>query len=112
LKEKRNMYKITIDPGICSFPIIVKAESDDMQHVKLHISTGCSSIQQAAKELKEVDAYKEIFVKPDQSTTYQVLSKYVPHPSCPVYTGILKAVEVAAGLALPKDATIKVEKMD
>jgi len=81
-----------------------------MQHVKLHISTGCSSIQQAAAELTEVDAFKELFVKLDQSTAYQILSKYVPHPSCPVYTGVLKAIEVAAGLALPKNAAITIEE--
>lgn len=104
------MYKVTVDPGICSFPIIIKAQSDDMQHVKLHIATGCASIQQAATELTEVDAFKELFVKLDQSTVYQILSKYVPHPSCPVYTGVLKAIEVAAGLALPKNASITIEE--
>jgi hypothetical protein len=32
------------------------------------------------------------------------------HPACPVPSGILKAIEVAAGLALPKDASIKPSK--
>ena len=31
------------------------------------------------------------------------------HPSCPVPIGILKAVEVAMGMALPKDAVIRFE---
>lgn len=105
------MYKITINPGICNFPIIIKAQSNDMQHVSIHIATGCSSIQKAAQEIAELDAYNELFVKPDQSETYKILSKYVPHPSCPIYTGILKAVEVAAGLALPADVTITMEKI-
>ena len=30
--------------------------------------------------------------------------------SCPVPSGIIKAIEVAAGLALPKDASIQVSK--
>jgi len=30
----------------------------------------------------------------------------IPHVSCPVITGVLKALEVSVGLALPKDATI------
>jgi hypothetical protein len=42
--------------------------------------------------------------------TYQLAAKYLTHSACPVPAGILKAVEVAAGLALPKDAAIKVSK--
>jgi len=30
----------------------------------------------------------------------------IPHVSCPVISGILKALEVSVGLALPKDAMI------
>jgi hypothetical protein len=30
--------------------------------------------------------------------------------ACPLYSGFLKAIEVAAGLALPKDAHILIEK--
>jgi hypothetical protein len=37
-------------------------------------------------------------------------SKHCPHPSCIVPSGIIKAVEVAADFALPKDAGIKIEK--
>ena len=33
-----------------------------------------------------------------------------PHVACPLYSGFFKAIKVAAGLALPKDAHILVEK--
>ena len=33
--------------------------------------------------------------------------KTIPHVSCPVISGVLKALEVGVGLALPKDAFIK-----
>lgn len=29
------MTKVTIDPGICGFPIIIHASSEDMQNVKI-----------------------------------------------------------------------------
>jgi hypothetical protein len=41
-----------------------------------------------------------------------MFSKHCPHPACPVPSGILKAVEVAAGLALPRDASIVIRKLD
>jgi hypothetical protein len=36
--------------------------------------------------------------------------KYCTHAACPVPVGIIKAIEVEAGLALPVDASIKVSK--
>jgi hypothetical protein len=41
---------------------------------------------------------------------YQALSPHLPHAACPLYSGFLKAIESAAGLALPRDAHILVEK--
>ena len=32
------------------------------------------------------------------------------HPACPVPVGIIKAIEIEAGLALPADASIKLSK--
>jgi hypothetical protein len=37
-------------------------------------------------------------------------AKHCKHAACPVPSGIVKAVEVASGLALPKDASIKVRQ--
>jgi len=37
----------------------------------------------------------------------ELLSPNLAHNSCPVYSGILKALEVEMGLALPRDVTIK-----
>ena len=45
---------------------------------------------------------------PHEGQLYGVARRFVRHPACPVLAGILKAVEVAAGLALPRDAVIKV----
>jgi hypothetical protein len=35
-------------------------------------------------------------------------AKHCKHAACPVPSGIIKAIEVASGLALPKDASITV----
>lgn len=106
------MTKVTIDPGICSFPIIIHAESDDMQHVKIKMSTGCPNLKNAFKEIEEhdFDAYKEVFGKIENSDTLKIISKNIPHPACPVFSGMLKAIEAETGLALPRDCSIKIEK--
>ena len=38
----------------------------------------------------------------------RMAAQHCKHAACPVPSGIIKAIEVAAGLALPKDAHIEV----
>lgn len=103
------MAKVSVSSGICGFSIKIIASSDDGQNVKLAFETDCPNIARAQKELKEVDAYQELFAKPHETSTYKIFSQYIPHISCPIYTAIFKAIEVASGMALPKDVTIKIE---
>ena len=42
--------------------------------------------------------------------TLRLAAEHLAHPACPVPSGILKAIEVESGLALPKDASIKPRK--
>ena len=43
-------------------------------------------------------------------TLYELAPQCLAHPACPVPSGIVKAIEVEAGLALPADVSIKVSK--
>ena len=99
-----------INCGICGFTITVKAVSDSDQKVKLDITSECPNYQKIAKELTEVDAYKEVFNKLHMGRVYEVFAKYSPHPSCPGVSGILKTVEVAAGLALSQNVSMSITK--
>ena len=99
-----------IHAGVCGFTINVKAVCDDNNKVQLEITSDCPNYQKIAKELTEVDAYKEIFSKLHMGRVYEVFAKYSPHPSCAGVSGILKTVEVAAGLALPQTATMSITK--
>lgn len=104
------MAKVIVESGICGFSTTITAVSEDMQHVDLEFECTCPHINKAKDELKQVDAYSEIFKKLDETEVYRILSKYLPHVACPVYSGFFKAIEAAAGLALPKDAIIRIER--
>jgi hypothetical protein len=39
-------------------------------------------------------------------------AKYCTHAACPVPVGIIKAIELEAGMTLPADVTIKLSKTD
>lgn len=104
------MAKSIIKSGACNFTTTVTATASDGQIVSIQIDTSCPNVAKAASQLKEVDAYAELFSKLHETEVYKTLSESIPHPTCPVFSGVLKTVEVAAGLALPKDVTITIER--
>jgi hypothetical protein len=78
--------------------------------VKLSIESDCQAIQDLAAELTEVDPFQEITFRGSGPRSLELGARHCYHTACPVPVGIIKAVEVEAGLALPKDAVIKVSK--
>ena len=103
------MAKAEIAAGICGFHASVEARTDG-DVVKLAIQSDCPAIQKLAAELTQVNPYKEISARRAVPSVLQMGLKHCTHAACPVPVGIIKAVEVEAGLALPQDAVIKVSK--
>lgn len=102
------MARVTVDAGICGFLTTITTLSEDQQQVRISYETDCPHAAKAREELTEVDAFQELFRKPHDTTVYRLLSAHLPHASCPLYSGFLKAIEAAAGLALPKDAILTI----
>jgi hypothetical protein len=103
------MSKAEINSGICGHLATVEAKMDG-KVCKLTIRSDCKAIQQIGQELMEVNPYEEISSKRAIPKTLQMGLKHCYHAACPVPVGIIKAIEVEAKLALPKDAVIKVSK--
>jgi hypothetical protein len=103
------MAKAEINSGICGHVTDVEATMDS-KVCKLSITSTCKAIQEIATELPEVNPMQEISTKRAVPQTLQMGLKHCYHAACPVPVGIIKAVEVAGKLALPKDAIIKVSK--
>lgn len=101
------MSKSVIHSGICGFTteVIARAISSTCS---LIITSDCPAIQELAEELRQVDPMEEITYQGKGPLTLRLAREHCPHPACPVPSGIIKAVEVEAGLALPKDANITV----
>ena len=103
------MAKVTIDTGTCGFKTVVSATSADGQNVDVKINTACPNLK-PFEQITTLDAYNECFKRPNETEVYKLANDCVKHPACPVPSGIIKALEVACGLALPKDAQISVQK--
>ncbi len=101
------MARANVHAGICGFHTVVEARAtDDPRRVKLTIESECGAIRKLAESLTEVDPFREFTFRRDMPLTLEKAAEFCSHAACPVPSGIIKTVEVAAGLALPADVTI------
>jgi len=106
--------QVEIDAGACGFRTQGLAQSEDGQHVSLSIQTDCEKIGQLAAALADrqpLDAYQEI--SPAGESVFMATVRDTLKgccAGCAVPAGLFKAMQVAAGLALPKDISITLVK--
>jgi hypothetical protein len=103
------LSKAEIHSGVCGFTTVVEAKTDG-EKVNLTITSDCQAIQRLGKELTQVNPFQEISARRAVPQTLQMGMKFCTHTACPVPVGIIKAVEVEAGLALPADVSIKISR--
>ena len=103
------MAKAEIFAGKCGYTTVVEATQTEDEQIKISLTSPCKSCQKlgAALSEMEIDPLREISHRGQGSMILEMAPKYLAHPACPVPAGIVKAVEIAAGLALPADASIK-----
>ena len=104
------MAECKINAGICGFETIVTVTSEDAQEAVIGMSTQCPSLKPLEQQPLTVDGFEVCFGKVGEGKIYGWCKEYCIHAACPVPSGIIKAVEVACELALPKDATIEISK--
>lgn len=103
--------QVDIDAGACGFHTNVRAHTDDGQNVTFTIVSGCEKVKALAAALGSkgaVDAYREI--SPGQSVVLATARECLQGccAACAVPVGVFKAMQVAAGLALPKDISLRI----
>ena len=98
---------VTAEPGICGFPCTIKAQKSDNRIVTVEINgSECKQIQRLSTYMTEM-SLKELFMPLTCNPVYVAAEKAGCHPSCAIPAAVLKAVEVALGMALPKEVRIK-----
>lgn len=108
--------KVMIDTGICGFQTKILADSDDSQNVTFKIVSGCEKARAFGEALiakGPVDGYAEIGTGADGvilTTAHDFLKGCCA--ACAVPVGVFKAMQVAAGVALPKDVTLTISNAD
>ncbi len=103
------MTKVIVNSGICGFSVTITAEKDKDKNIRVSLDTECEMIKEMEKDIPTLNI-RSVFANHLNNPVYRSASVHVKHSACPVMSGILKAVEVEAGLALPKDVSIVFRK--
>jgi hypothetical protein len=105
---------VEVDGGICGFQTRVHAESADQQNVTFRIASACEKVRAFGEALTAkgpVDGYAEIGAGSEGVvlvTARESLKGCCA--GCAVPCAVFKVLQVAAGVALPKDISIRVSK--
>ena len=104
--------KGTINAGVCGFASEVVGASEDGQHVTLAITSDCDKVQRLAALVPELDAYSEIGAGFEGELLRLAREQMQGCCSgCVVPAGLFKAMQVTAGLALPRPVSIDFERL-
>lgn len=107
---------VQIDAGICGFKTKIRAESDDSQNVTFKVASGCEKVRSFSAALiakGPVDGYAELGAGAEGvvlTTGRESLKGCCA--ACAVPVGAFKAMQVAAGVALPKDVSLHLSAGD
>lgn len=100
------MAKAEINPGVCGMHTTIVAKANGDGRIHLAVESECEAVRKLVEQLKEVDPFQE-FSWRGKPQTHALAPKCLFHSACPVPSGIIKVIEIEAGLALPADVTIK-----
>jgi hypothetical protein len=112
------MTTLNVFAGICGFSTQVTSTDKGEYKAELSIRSECPNWNKVDQIFvgKELNVMTELFKDKKTGTLHsEVIDtalSTIPHVSCPVISGTLKALEVSVGLALPKDATITFTQKD
>ena len=101
--------KVEVDPGVCKMKTVVVAKTaDDFVSVKFDTESDCPHVRELGATVGNVDPYTAVSAPFPENQIYVAAGKCLPHAACPVPCAMVKAMEVAAGLGLKRDVSLKI----
>jgi hypothetical protein len=98
-----------VDAGVCRFIAKVECWMEDGL-LKCSIKSGCAHVREFAAALEPCEMMDAMKMPFSDNKVYIVGGKTLKHSTCPLPMAVLKGFEVAAGLALKRDASVVFDK--
>ena len=100
------MTTVEVDAGACGFVTRLRAALHADGEVSLHGVSKCPRVQAYLAGLQVVDVSSALG-RCCLEKIFEPAAQVGLHPACLVPVGVIRAVEIAAGLALPRQASIR-----
>ena len=97
--------RAAVDPGICGFICSINVWEEG-KTVRFDIQSECGQIKKLAGTLGSI-TLKDLFVPLTKCPLFRCAEASRCHLACPVPSALVKSAEVALGLALPKEVSIR-----
>ena len=102
-----------IAPGICNFDAVVIAYTEDDQNVTFEFISECEIIKEFGRRVNEISPVDAVATlgpeeNPILSRARKLLQTKGCCDACVVPAGTVKIMQIAAGLALPKDVSLTI----
>lgn len=104
------MIRVEIEPGICGLVSIISASSGENDSVRIKVESDCPKVRKFSQDILSIGIV-EVVSTGQENPILNSAAKCGLHSSCPVPVGVLKAAEVAVGIALPKDVSIRFKNL-
>lgn len=104
-KKGEIMTTVIVNPGACGFTVTIRAEKGKDKKITVALDTSCEMVKAMAGDIKTLNVMS-LFIGFQNNPVYQSAARRLKHSACPVPGGILKAIEVEAGMNLPRDVSI------
>lgn len=102
VSESQNDACIAVDPGVCGFTCVVRARQLDKRSVAVEVAESeCQQIKKLAGRLETI-SLRELFMPLTRNPVYREAQASGCHASCAVPSAVLKAAEVAMGMAVAR----------
>ncbi len=99
------MTRVEVQAGACGFTARVEVIREG-QGFRVSIASECDMVRRLGERLPVLPAGR-FAARIRENPVFGIADGCVAHPSCPVLAGILKAVEVEAGVSLPAAVSIR-----
>ncbi len=103
------MTTVIVNSGACGYSVTIKAEKGKDGKIAISLTTDCEMVTKMLEDISIVDRFAAL-TGFQNNPVHRSAAKHLKHAACPVPSAILKAIEVEAGLNVPKDAVIRFVK--
>lgn len=102
------MTGVIVNSGICGFSVRIMVVMEKDKKIHVFLETECEMVKRMLEDISILDM-RAAFSGFARNPVYRSAAMHLRHVACPVPCGILKAVEVEAGVCIPRDVSIVFE---